>query len=161
MRARPSGGWSRRGVRVHAPYATTYKWGYLHEALEIDGPNDAQLLFTPSINQDIHALFLRQIADSDPDSLHVIIQDQAGFHLGAHDPRLPGNIRLLPLPPYCPELNPVERLWAYLRSHYLANRVFDGYQHLLDAGAEAWQELTQETLRSVCACDYTTHELQL
>ena len=49
--------WSRRGVRVHAPYATTYKWGYLHEALEIDGANDAQLLFTPAINQDIHAIF--------------------------------------------------------------------------------------------------------
>lgn len=36
--------WSRRGVRVHALYATTYKWGYLHEALEIDGAHDSQLL---------------------------------------------------------------------------------------------------------------------
>lgn len=27
--------WGRRGVRVHAPYATRYKWGYLHEALEV------------------------------------------------------------------------------------------------------------------------------
>ena len=41
-----------------APYSTTYEWGYLHEALEIDGAHDAQLLFTPTINQDIHAIFL-------------------------------------------------------------------------------------------------------
>ncbi len=68
-----------RGVRVHAPYATTDKWGFLHEALVIDGVNDAQLLITSAINQDIHAVFLKQIADSDPDSLHVVIADQAGY----------------------------------------------------------------------------------
>ncbi len=71
---------------------------------------------------------------------------------------MPENITTLLLPPYSPELNPVERLWAYLRSHYLANRVFDDYQHLLDAGAEAWQRLTPELLRSVCACPYLSHE---
>jgi transposase len=60
--------WARRGVRVHAPYKTVYQWGYLHEALEVDGANKVELLFTPSINQDIHAIFLRQIAQSDPQS---------------------------------------------------------------------------------------------
>jgi len=34
------------------------------------------------------------------------------------------------------------------------------YQHLLDAGAQAWQQLTPETLRSVCACDYVKPELE-
>ena len=38
--------WARRGVRVHAPYATKYQWGYLHEALEVDGAHRAELLFT-------------------------------------------------------------------------------------------------------------------
>ena len=61
---------------------------------------------------------------------------------------------MLHLPPYSPELNPVERLWAYLRSHDLANRVYDDDQHLLDAGARAWQQLTPDILRSVCACTY-------
>lgn len=65
--------WGRRGVRVHAPYATRYQWGYLHEALEVDGAHAVELLFTPAIDRDIHALFLRQIADSDPLALHVVI----------------------------------------------------------------------------------------
>ena len=121
--------WSLRGVRVHAPYATTYKWGYLHEALEIDGANDAQLLFTPAINQDIHAVFLKQIADSDPDSLHVVIADQAGFHLRAGDTRLPPNVRLLPLPPYCPELNPVEGFGRLLKAP-TANRLYRNLRRL-------------------------------
>lgn len=123
--------WARRGVRVHAPYATVYKWGYLHEALEVDGANDTQLLFTPAINQDIHALFLRQIADSDPRSLHVVIQDQAGFHLGKQDTRLPDNVRLLPLPPYCPELNPVEGFGRLLKAP-TANRLYRSLRELED-----------------------------
>lgn len=115
--------WGKRGVRVHAPYATKYKWGYLHEAMEVDGDNSAELLFTPAIDQGIHALFLRQIAESDPDALHVIIQDQAGFHLPAGDPRLPPNLRLLPLPAYCPDLNPAERLGGLIKAR-VCNRLY-------------------------------------
>ena len=55
-----------RGVRFNAPYATKYQWGYLHEAMEVDGDNRLELLFTPSVDQDLHALFLRQIAETDP-----------------------------------------------------------------------------------------------
>lgn len=115
--------WGKRGVRVHAPYATKYQWGYLHEAMEVDGDNAAELLFTPAIDQGTHALFLRQIAASDPAALHVIIQDQAGFHLPINDPRLPPNLRLLPLPPYCPELNPVERLGSLIKAQ-VCNRLY-------------------------------------
>ncbi len=123
--------WSLRGVRVHAPYsyATTYKWGYLHEALEIDGANDAQLLFTPAINQDIHAIFLKQTADRDPDSLHVVIADQAGFHRQADDTRLPPNVRLLPQPPYCPELNSVEGFGRLLKTP-TAKRLYRNFRQL-------------------------------
>ncbi|MFM8334027.1 MAG: hypothetical protein ACKODK_00565, partial [Opitutaceae bacterium] len=54
-----------------------------HEALEVDGANRVELLFTPTIDQDVHAAFLRQISETDPAARHIIIQDQAGFHLQA------------------------------------------------------------------------------
>lgn len=132
--------WGRRGVRVHAPYATKYQWGYLHEALEVDGAHAVELLFTPAIDRDIHALFLQQLADSDPAALHVVIADQAGFHLPCHDPRLPANLRLLPLPPYCPELNPVERFGGLLKAA-VANRLYPTLRKLenhLAAAARPW-----------------------
>lgn len=141
--------WSLRGVRVHAPYATTYKWGYLHEALEIDGAHDCQLLFTPAINQDIHAIFLQQIAASDPDSLHVVIADQAGFHLRAGDVRIPANVRLLPLPAYCPELNPVEGFGRLLKAPTV-NRLYRNLRRLenhLIAIAKEWT--TPEKIHSL------------
>jgi transposase len=132
--------WARRGVRVHAPYVTRYKWGYLHEALEVDGAHATQLLFTPAIDRDIHALFLKQIAEADPQSLHVVIADQAGFHLPVDDARVPANVRLLPLPPYCPELNPVERFGGLIKAA-VANRLYPNLRKLEDhlaAAARPW-----------------------
>ena len=132
--------WARKGVRVHAPYKTTYQWGYLHEALEVDGEHRVELLFTPAINQDVHALFLRQIAESDPESLHVVVMDQAGFHMKPEDERVPANIRLLPLPPYCPELNPAERFGRVVKAPTV-NRIYQTLEKLQDhliAVARAW-----------------------
>lgn len=132
--------WARRGVRVHAPYATQYKWGYLHEALEVDGENRVELLFTPAIDRDIHAVFLQQIAAADPHALHVVIADQAGFHLPPADPRVPANLRLLPLPPYSPELNPVERFGGLLKAR-VANRLYPTLRRLEDhlfAASREW-----------------------
>ena len=86
--------------------------------------------------------------------------DQAGRHK-SRTLVVSDNITILFLPPYSPELNPIERLWAYLRSHHLSNRAYDDYRHLLDAGAEAWQQLTQEVLRTVCACGYLTPEIEV
>jgi transposase len=134
--------WARKGVRVHAPYKTTYQWGYLHEALEVDGAHRVELLFTPSINQDVHAVFLKQIAESDPDALHVIVMDQAGFHMKQEDGRVPANIRVLPLPPYCPELNPAEWFGRVVKAPTV-NRIYESLEKLenhLIAVARSWSE---------------------
>jgi transposase len=124
--------WALKGVRVHVPYATRYHWGYLHEALEVDGENRVELLFTPAIDLDIHALFLTQIGQSDPTALHVVIQDQAGFHLRSGDARIPANVLVLPLPAYSPELNPVEKLGDLVKDA-ICNRLFRDLPTLEDA----------------------------
>lgn len=123
--------WGRRGVRVHAAYATRYQWGYLHEALEVDGAHRLELLFSPCIDQDVHALFLHQIAATEPQALHIVIQDQAGFHLRGDDARVPANLRLLPLPAYSPELNPVEKLGDLVKDR-ICNRLYPSLRRLED-----------------------------
>ncbi|HXH26047.1 MAG TPA: transposase [Vicinamibacterales bacterium] len=77
------------------------------------------------------------------------------------DRLLPDNVTAWLLPPYSPELDPVERVWAWMRSHHLANRACRDYDHLLQAGAEAWQSLTPKRLRSLCRCSYLTHRKEL
>lgn len=115
--------WGLRGVRVHAPYATKYQWGYLYEALEVDGQNRMELLFAPRVGKDVSNLFLQQLADKDPGALHLVVWDQAGFHPRDGEEGVPANVRLLPLPAYSPELNPVEKLGDMVKDA-IANRLF-------------------------------------
>jgi len=73
-------------------------------------------------------------------AIGVLILDRAGWH---SSPRLkvPDNVVLLRLPPYAPELNPIENLWAYLRSNYLSHRVYENYGAIVDACCDAWNAL--------------------
>ena len=75
---------------------------------------------------------LRFISEQAGQDVHVVVVlDQAGWHI-AKALQVPENITLLHLPPYSPELNPIERLWAYIKSHYLSNRVYKDYEELFD-----------------------------
>jgi transposase len=78
---------------------------------------------------------------------------------GAKALMVPDNITLLPLPPYSPELNPVERLWAYLKSHYLSNRVYTHYNHLLDETTKVWNQLTHDHFKSICNVIWIRREI--
>ena len=115
--------WGLRGVRVVKPVQQKYEWGYVYGALDVVA-GDAEFCFLPSVSLELTHIFLKQIADADPEAEHVIIWDQAGFHHAEGDPRLPERIHLLPLPPYIPELNPTEKLWDIIKDH-ISNRVFE------------------------------------
>ena len=149
--------WAATGSRPTAVKQTRYEWVYLYAAVE-PATGESVALQAPQVNIGTMNVFLKMLGQElGPLDHAVLIMDQAGWHK-SRALLLPENISVLLLPPYSPELNPVERLWAYLRGHYLSNRVFEDYKHLLDAGAQAWQRLTPERLRSVCACPYLTHE---
>jgi transposase len=76
----------------------------------------------------------RQVA---PGSHAALVLDGAGYHV-AKDLAVPDNITLVPLPPYAPELNPIENVWEYLRGNKLAITVFDGYDDIVDKACNAW-----------------------
>ncbi|MCC7406884.1 MAG: transposase [Phycisphaeraceae bacterium] len=78
----------------------------------------------------------------------VLVLDRAGWHV-AKALAVPDNLTLLHLPPYSPEHNPVERLWAFLKSHYLSNRVYADYDHLFAAVRAAWLELDAPRFQSL------------
>jgi len=124
--------WGLRGVRVHSPYLTRYQWGYLYEALEVDGENRSEFFFVPGVSKAISNLFLKQLSDLEPEALHIVIWDGAGFHARDGEPGVPANVRLLSLPAYSPELNPVEGLGDRIKDA-VGNRVFGSLRSLEDA----------------------------
>lgn len=101
-------------------------------------------------------IFLRQISDNLPADEHLIlILDRAGYHTAKRLEK-PENITLLYLPPYSPELNPIERLWHYLRDHYWSNRCYQNEEALEKAAIEAWLKTCGKTenIQSICAVNY-------
>jgi len=114
-------------------------------------------LLAPTINTDMINAFFEQFKQEVSADAHVVmIWDQAGFHT-AKAVRVPENITIVPLPPYSPELNPVENLWHYLRSHYWSNRAYENYDALVDAAEMAWRRSAcdRATIQSVCRAPYT------
>jgi transposase len=79
--------------------------------------------------------------------------DQAGWH-GSNDLVVPGNITLEPLPPRSPELNPVERLWLYLKQRFLSHRLHEDYDAIVNAACDAWQRMLHEGGRIASLCSY-------
>lgn len=78
---------------------------------------------------------------------HVaLFLDQAGWH-GANELKFPDNITPMPLPPYSPELNPVERVWEFLKERFLSHRLHDDYEAIVDAACIAWNKMTSEAGR--------------
>ena len=102
--------WALRGQRVVLAQAQRYEWEYVYGAVEVIAGR-AEFQFLPSVSLELSQGFLQQLADSAVQAEHVVIWDQAGFHPRPGAPALPARIHLLPLPPYSPELNPVEGLW--------------------------------------------------
>jgi hypothetical protein len=85
----------------------------------------------------------------------VVALDGAGYHqAGALAGRVPANLSLLPLPPYSPELNPMELVWQDLRRRDLANRVFADLGEVIDACCAAWNKLVADTGRLVSLTDF-------
>ncbi len=68
---------------------------------------------------------------------------------------MPDNVSLVFLPPYSPELNPVERVWLYLRERFLSHRLFADLGAVIDGCCDAWNRLVAETGRIASLTDYT------
>ena len=101
-------------------------------------------LALPEVSTGAMTLFLAELARVVPAGTHaVLVLDRAGWHVSG-DLVVPANLTLVHLPPYSPELNPVERVWLYLRERWLSHCVLAGYDAVLDAACAAWNALRAE-----------------
>jgi len=112
------------------------------------------LLAQPPIGSSL----LRMIADGAGADVHVVrVLDGAGWHK-AKDLRVPASMTLLFLPPYSPELMPMERVWQWMRPHDLSNRVFEDEADIDHACRDSWNKITPERFKTITATGWLTHE---
>ena len=148
--------WARTGTRPRAVRQTEYQYLWVTGAV-CPETGHAEGLLSPRMNTDTINSFLTLFPETISDDEHaVMIWDGAGFHT-SKTLKVPANITPVQLPPYSPELNPIENLWHYLKSHYWSNRAYDDYGALEDAAMSAWRNavLKPELMQTVCAAPYT------
>jgi len=87
------------------------------------------------------------------DNEAIFVLDGAGWHKSS-SLKIPSNIHVVYLPPYSPELNPVERLWLHIKGHTIKNKVYDSLQELEDAVCQFVQNLDLDTVKNLCAFNY-------
>ena len=98
--------------------------------------------------------FLDRFAATLPERVHAaLLLDGAGWHT-ADDITVPANVSLIFLPPYAPQLNPVERIWLYLRERFLSLRLFADLGGIIDRCCDAWNRLVAEPGRIASLTDY-------
>lgn len=144
--------WGQTASRPAAPKDLGFTSAYVFGAV-CPAQGKTAALIMPICNTFAMNHHLAEISSQVAADRHaVVILDGAGWHR-SHGLVVPGNITLLPLPPYSPELNPVERIWRYLRSHWLANSVFRSLAEIIDACEAAWNRFAADPglIRSLCA----------
>ena len=134
--------WARKGQRPVVTRQIKYEWDYLYGSLDVIG-GQAHFCQIPSVGHawDLH--YLENLAETNTEVIHVLIRDQAGFHLRDGDERLPARVRIIDLPPYSPELNPCEQLWDIIKDE-IGNRVFATIEELRSATLPALQRYWDE-----------------
>jgi hypothetical protein len=105
-------------------------------------------MITPAANTEMMNLHLAEISTQiAPGARAVLVCDGAGWHQRGKELKVPDNITLLSLPPYSPELNPMEKVWDYLRQNKLCATVWDSYDDIVDACTTAWNWLIADPAR--------------
>ncbi|WP_197687848.1 IS630 family transposase [Bradyrhizobium erythrophlei] len=138
--------WAKRGTRPRAPHDQRYDWAYLFGAA-CPQRRVAAGLVMPAANAEAMSLHLTAIGRKVAAGSHAaLVLDGAGYHI-AVALTIPENVTLVRLPPYAPELNPIENVWEYLRGNKLAITVFDDYDGIVDKACDAWNFFEKDPKR--------------
>ena len=113
-------GWFVKGSRTSVKVKLGFKNFYLYSSLNSNDGKHFTLLL-PNVNTDCMNVYLKELSRKIKEDV-ILIMDGAGWHK-SKNLIVPKNIQIVLLPPYCPELNPVERLWRYIKDNVLKNKV--------------------------------------
>lgn len=142
-------GWFKRGSRTNVPIKLGFENFYVYSAVNPITGNDFTLI-APNVNTTCMNMFLAQMSKHMNDTDAIIVMDCAGWHK-SKKLVVPNNIKIVYLPPYSPELNPVERLWQYLKSNIIRNKLYETIDALQEAVCTFIRQLTKELIQSICS----------
>ncbi len=141
--------WAEKGTRPRAIRQQPFEYSYIFGAVcPANGLSSGLVL--PVVNKEAMKLHIEAISEQVPVGRHaVVIVDGAAWHtdtLNVH------NVTLVKLPPYSPELNPVEHVWLWLKQKCLSNRTYENYEAIVEACCHTWSQFAKDTARMTQLC---------
>ena len=139
--------WCKKGMRPSVPCHHIREYRYTYGAVE-PRTGEAFFLIMPYCNTDCMNVFLKQLSDSYPKDKIVLVCDGAAWHK-SKGLSISHNIRLVFIPPYTPEMNPIEQIWREIRTQGFRNEIFASLDKVVDRLCETIQNLTKDTIKSI------------
>lgn len=147
--------WKLSGTAWSQVKQTGYRNCYIFGAVTPDSGERVGVIF-PKCDSEAMNIHLSLISKELKENVQaLLILDQAGWHASSQKLKVPNNITLLNLPAYSPELNPVERLWLWLKENYLANLFISKKDDLTKIGCRIWNQLDSKRVKSICKISFT------
>jgi transposase len=145
-------GWFKKGERPRLKVKIGYLSFYVYTAISIKTGENFSLQL-PYVNTESMNVFLENLSKNYSGKKIAPILDGAGWHR-SKDLKVPENIDIFLLPPYSPELNPVERFWAYVKQNALRNRLFESLEPLELSAENFINSLQNCKVLQICNANY-------
>lgn len=150
-------GWFRAGIRTAVKKKLGFKSFYVYTAASPKS-GDSFTLMMPNVNTDCMNAFLSELSSWLENKNIILIVDGAGWHK-SKGLAIPLNIKILYLPPYSPELNPIEKLWQYIKDNILKNTVYENLKLLEEKLYPFINNINNLDIMSICNVNYMSYYL--
>jgi transposase len=143
--------WAGKGSRPRVVRQQQFISAHIYGAV-CPSTGQTEALISPILSTEMMEKHLQQISDATPTGRYaLVVMDRASWHSINFNSRFK-NLSIIHLPPYSPELNPIEQVWASLRANDLANFAYTNYEHIVDQVSRAWNNFRHqvEYVKSLC-----------
>ena len=139
--------WCEKGTRPSVPCHHIREYRYAYGAVE-PMTGDSCFLVMPYCNSDCMNVFLEVLSKQYPDDLILLCCDGAGWHK-SKKLQVPENIKLFYIPPYTPEMNPIEQIWKEIRKRGFKNEIFVTLEKVVDRLCDTICSLAPAIIHSI------------
>ena len=144
--------WCKKGIRPSVPCHHIREYRYAYGAVEPTS-GESCFLIMPYCNTNCMNVFLNHLSMSYPDDIIILVCDGAAWHK-AKALIVPENIRLVFIPPYTPEMNPIEQILKEIRKRGFRNEIFQTLNKVVERLCSTIQSISSETITSITARDW-------
>lgn len=149
--------WCRKGIRPSVPCHHIREYRYVYGAVEpLTG--DSFFLVMPYCNTACMNVVFEQLSKKYPNDYILLVCDGAAWHKSNQLVQF-HNIEILFIPPYTPEMNPIEQIWKELRARGFRNECFQTLAKVIDRLCDTICNLSVETIKSITGREWICHVL--